>query len=70
MIRKYVVMMLMIMLIVTHVECNSPSEEFGPTKLKGLPRASREIKCNMSCLKDMIHNKFDECVIDCKNNKC
>jgi hypothetical protein len=70
MIRKCGVMMLMIMLIVTHVECNSPSQKFGPTKLKGLPRSWCVFKCNMSCLKDMIHNKFDECVIDCENKKC
>jgi len=69
MIRKWVAMMLMIMLIVTHVECNSPSEEFEPTKLKGWPKASREIKCTMSCLPHIIHN-YEECVIDCENRKC
>jgi hypothetical protein len=66
MIRKCVVIMLM---IVTHVECYSPSEEFGPTRLKGWPRATCEIKCTMSCLPHIIHD-YEECVIDCENKNC
>ncbi|KEH37139.1 Thionin related (TAP1) [Medicago truncatula] len=71
--RNAIVMMLMIMLIVTHVECNSPSQdqEHGPTELKGVKRVFCEIKCTMSCrsLRRIAH-KYKECFIDCVNKKC
>jgi len=69
MIRKCVVMTLMIILIVTHVESNSQSEEFEPTKLKGLSRATCEIKCTMTCLPHIIHD-YEACVVDCENKNC
>ncbi len=69
MIRKCVVMMLMIMLIVTHVESNSPSQKFGTTKFKGLSRATCEIKCTMTCLPHIIHD-YEACVVDCENKNC
>jgi len=69
MIRKCVVMMLMIMLIVTHVECNSPSEEFEPTKLKGIRRSWCEFKCDLKCIGQRLVEKWDACVKDCMK-KC
>jgi hypothetical protein len=69
-IRKGVVMMLIIMLIVTHVECNSSSEEFEPTKLKGIPRAWCEFKCDLKCIGQRLVEKWEKCVKDCMNKKC
>jgi len=42
-------------------------DDVGPTKLKGLPRAWCELKCNISCFG---HAVLYDCVLDCENKKC
>jgi len=65
--KIWVVVILMIMLIGSEVECISNSQEFKSMKLPG-PLC--EAKCDFVCARvGKVEERF-KCVEDCKKNKC
>jgi hypothetical protein len=65
--RKALVMMLMIILVATQVECITPSQEFAPIKRN---KIACEMKCYLLCLGNPLGEVFDACVRDCEKNEC
>ena len=63
--RKWVALMLIIMLVVTHVESITPSQEFADAPIK-FPYPPCDVKCTIICgLKRTID--FALCMKDCMN---
>jgi hypothetical protein len=54
MVKKCIVMMLMIMLAVTQIECITQSQEIEPDKLKLAPTLCKA-KCGIICVKQITH---------------
>jgi hypothetical protein len=57
-IKKYVVMILITMLVVTQVECDAPSPS----------QELCEAKCDISCTQFKQMEEFLKCVQDCEKN--
>jgi len=66
MIRKFAVMMLIVMFVVPKVECFTPSQEFEPNKIPSLC----ELKCDALCIGHKLIGTFDKCVEECKKTRC
>jgi len=61
------VMMLMIILVATQVECITPSPKFPPIKLV---QPFCDLKCDGICLNHKLGKDFDDCVRYCRKHKC
>ena len=64
MVKKCVLVMLMIMLVVTQVECITPSQEFPPINLEGDKGPACDLKCTVICSSQK-RLTFDECMKVC-----
>lgn len=71
--RKGFAMMLMIVLVVTQVECITPSQEFVSIKQKGFcERIYEVIFCKYVCYtaRNIRELRLDVCIVDCVKENC
>ncbi|RHN73021.1 hypothetical protein MtrunA17_Chr2g0294001 [Medicago truncatula] len=69
--KGFAIMLMMIMLVATQVECITPSQEFVSIKQKEYYEALCEQWCIFVCANARtIGDRFDACVLDCVKDEC